>query len=162
MVIEDLLPTVPFWVNVTAFDYGSPESGLASLETSVTVGAKYTYPQSGWDEVQEENLDVIVYPNPYLLSGEYRDLGYEGRTDPDRPPERTRLVHFANVPPECTIRIYTLDGDLVREIAHNDGTTHETWNLITRNTQAVVSGLYYWSVESPGRDTQIGKLAIIM
>jgi hypothetical protein len=34
--------------------------------------------------------------------------------------------------------------------------------VITRNTQRVVSGLYYWSVEVPGGETQIGKLVIIM
>ena len=161
-VIEDLLATVPFWVNVTAFDYGSPESGLASLETSVTNNAKMIYPQPQWDDIQRENLDVIVYPNPYIMSDDYRDLGYEGRTAQDRPPDRTREIHFANLPPECTIKIFTLDGDLIREIEHTDGTNHEIWNLITRNTQMVVSGLYYWTVESEYGDTQIGKLVVIM
>ncbi|HKK22031.1 MAG TPA: hypothetical protein VJ983_11200, partial [candidate division Zixibacteria bacterium] len=44
--IPNLLPSVPYWVNVTAFDFGSPESGLASLESSVTTGAKSAYPLS--------------------------------------------------------------------------------------------------------------------
>jgi len=53
----------------------------------------------------------------------------------------------------------------VRELIHDkppsDPTaSHEQWNLITRNTQAVVTGLYYFVVESEGR-TQIGKFAII-
>jgi hypothetical protein len=55
----------------------------------------------------------------------------------------------------------------VRQIEHdadpNDPTSsHETWNLITRNTQMVVSGLYYWVVEAEDGQTQIGKLVIIM
>ncbi len=166
-VIEDLLPTVPYWVNVTAFDFGSPSSGLPSLESSVTVGAKSAYPLSSADEVAQKDLKVIVYPNPYRIDAGYRSLGYEGRTELDRPDDRVRAIHFANLPPKCTIRIFTLDGDLVREIEHNyapsdPNASHETWNLITRNTQLVVSGLYYWTVESEDGETQIGKLVIIM
>ncbi|MDH3891316.1 MAG: hypothetical protein OEV49_09560 [candidate division Zixibacteria bacterium] len=160
--IENLLPTASYWINVTAFDYGSPLSGLASLETSVTVGAVEVYAQSSWNDIQSENLKAYVYPNPYLLDGDYRGRGYEGRVESDHPHDRTRTIHFANVPPICTIRVFTIDGDLVREIAHNDGTTHEEWNLITRNTQMVVSGLYYWTVESADGAVQMGKLAIIM
>ena len=39
--IENLLPTVPYYVNVTAFDFGSrsPESQLSALETSKSNGA---------------------------------------------------------------------------------------------------------------------------
>jgi hypothetical protein len=37
---------------------------------------------------------------------------------------------------------------------------HDSWDFITRNTQDVVSGLYYYVVESAER-TQIGKFAII-
>ena len=40
--------------------------------------------------------------------------------------------------------------------------SHDTWNMITRNTQMVVSGLYYWVVEAEDGSTQMGKLVIIM
>ena len=167
-VIENLLPTVPYFVNVTAFDYGSPESGLASLESSVSVGAQSAYPMATTDSVASQGLEVYVYPNPYRIDGDYRDRGFEGRTDDDRPPDRTRALNFANLPPKCTIRIFTVDGDLVREIKHDKDpsidskASHEYWNLITRNTQMIVTGLYYWTVENPNGDVQIGKLAVIM
>ena len=160
--IENLLPTVSYWINVTAFDYGSPQSGLPSLETSVTDGAQEVYAQSSSEDIQSGDLRVYVYPNPYRLDGDYRARGFEGRAESDLPHDRTRAIHFANVPSVCTIRIFTLDGDLVREIRHNDGTTHAEWNMITRNTQMVVSGLYYWTVESSDGEVQMGKLAIIM
>lgn len=165
--IEGLLPTVPYYVNVTAFDFGSPSSGLASLESSVTFGAKQAYPLASTDDILANNLDVYVYPNPYRIDQSYRARGFEGRTRADLPPNRTQEINFANLPPKCTIRIFTIDGDLVREIEHDMDradpmSTHETWNLITRNTQLVVSGMYYWSVEEPNGDTQIGTLAIIM
>lgn len=169
-VIDGLLPTVLYYVNVTAFDYGSPESGLSSLETSVSAGAQSTYPLATTDSVASQGLKAYVYPNPYRLDGNYLARGFEGHevyagTPP--PENRTRLLNFANLPPKCTIRIFTVDGDLVREMFHDvdpadPKASHETWNLITRNTQMVVSGLYYWTIESPSGDVQIGKLAIIM
>lgn len=168
-IIEDMLPSVPYYVNVTAFDYGSPVSGLASLETSKTVGALVAYPLSTAEDVEKENLEVIVYPNPYRVDADYRDVGFEGRgpDDINRPDSRVRELHFANLPAKCTIRIYTIDGDLVREINHNmnpadPNASHNSWDLITRNTQMVVSGLYYWTVEDDEGNTQMGKVAIIM
>ncbi|HWR83176.1 MAG TPA: hypothetical protein VN285_07730, partial [Candidatus Deferrimicrobium sp.] len=117
------------------------------------------------DEVGSERLDVLVYPNPYRVDAGYRALGFEGRTESDRPDDRVRTVHFANLPARCTISIYSLDGDLVQRIHHDKDpldpeASHNEWDLISRNTQIVVSGLYYWVVESSQR-TQTGKLAII-
>ncbi|MEE8404728.1 MAG: hypothetical protein V3S17_05005 [candidate division Zixibacteria bacterium] len=173
--IGNLLPTVPYWISVTAFDFGSPSSGLPSLETSVTFNTANAYPLETADGVAQQNLQVFVYPNPYRIDQNYRDRGFEGLDSlgqrfsrEQRPDDRTRRIHFANLPPKCNINIYSLDGDLVREIVHDrdpsdPNSTHETWDLITRNTQSVVSGLYYWTVENRETgDVQIGKLVIIM
>jgi hypothetical protein len=165
--VSDLLPTVPYYVNVTAFDYGSPKSNLASLETSKTVGPKLTYPLPTAQDVASKNLEAYTYPNPYRGDGSYLDKGFEGRDADYLIPDRLRRIHFANLPAKCTIRIYTLDGDLVREIVHDrdpaDPTaSHDEWDLITRNTQLVVSGIYYWTVEDENGNTQVGKQVIIM
>jgi hypothetical protein len=167
LIIDDLLPTVAYWFNVTAFDYGSPEEDMLPLESSVTVGAKVTYALSSADDVMAQDLKVFVYPNPYRSDGNYRDDGFEGRMESDRPDDRVRAIHFANLPPKCTISIYTLDGDLIREVEHDcdagdPSASHDTWNLISRNTQMVTSGLYYWVVESEDGEAQVGKLVIIM
>ena len=76
-------------------------------------------------------------------------------------------IHFVNLPAKCTISIYSLDGDLIRTIDHDKDisdpeATHDTWDLITRNTQLTVSGIYYWTIESENGETQIGKLVLIM
>jgi len=168
--IEDLLPTVPYWINVTAFDYGSPQSGLPSLETSPTVQPTVTYALESTESItSRDKLEVYIYPNPYRLDAGYNAAGFEGlgKNERDRPVDRTRRLHFANLPPKCTIRIYSLDGDLVRKLDHDMDSSdplsnHETWDLITRNTQMVVSGLYYWTVETPDGKSQAGKLAIVM
>jgi len=177
--LRNLLPSQLHYVAVTAFDYGSPASGLESLETPPHKNYVAEYPQNKIEDATAEGLNVIVYPNPYRIDGEYPANGFEGRdyiTYPSfsdslvqqegLPNDRTRSIHFINLPHKCTIRIFTLDGDLVREIDHNvpEGSpqsSHERWDLITRNTQAIVSGIYYYSVESEFGN-QIGKLVIIM
>ena len=122
------------------------------------------YPSYSPEHVAEKKLEVVVYPNPYKIDGQYRTRGFE---DPNREGflERERRIHFVNLPPRATIKIFSLDGDLIREIEHphhilSDSPSHTAWDLITRNTQAAVSGIYLYSVESDG-GTQIGKIVII-
>ncbi|HSG99777.1 MAG TPA: hypothetical protein VLB27_06995, partial [candidate division Zixibacteria bacterium] len=112
-------------------------------------------------------LEVIAFPNPYRVDGNYRAKGFEGATRTDLRDERVRAINFINLPPVCTITIYSLDGDLVRTIEHESSpddprAMHASWDLISRNTQPVVSGIYYFVVETPDGRTQIGKLVLIM
>ena len=162
--IDNLLPTIPYYVNVTAFDFGSPKSGLKAMESSLVNGAIVAYPLESVDSVEDKSLSVYVYPNPYHESEDYEGRGYENRTG-FLAPDRAHLIHFANLPRVCKISIYSLDGDLIKSIDHNypEGgpeAMHESWDLITRNTQLIVSGLYYYVVES-NTGTQIGKFVII-
>lgn len=170
--IKNLLPTVPYFVSVTTFDFGSPIAGLKALETDPINNSIFEYPNLPVDSVLSNNLDIYVYPNPYLGDAQYRVRGLEGINDfghrvsqGDRANDRVQRIHFANLPPYCTIKIFSLDGDLVRELLHDvdpsaPSASHDTWDLISRNTQLVVSGLYYWVVESNDR-TQMGKMVII-
>ena len=72
-------------------------------------------------------------------------------------------IQFVNLPPACKISIFTLTGELVDTIYHDDGTTTATWELITRNRLRAVSGLYIYVVETELPDYQkfIGKFVII-
>ena len=166
MEITDLLPTVAYYVNVTSFDFGSPQSDLEPLESSVELGAQLVWVAASESELTRENKKVYIYPNPYRIDDPYRNRGFEGRAREDMPDDRVREIHFVNVPSTCTISIFSLDGDLVRRLDHDvpesdPSAHHATWDMITRNTQAPVSGLYYWVVEDPNGETQIGKLVII-
>jgi hypothetical protein len=63
---------------------------------------------------------------------------------------------------EWMLRIYTLAGDLVR-VLENDGTQdigQIRWDLVSRNGQNIVSGIYLFSVESR-YGSQVGKFAIL-
>nr|MBN2277769.1 hypothetical protein [candidate division Zixibacteria bacterium] len=165
-IIDRLLPSRLYYVSVTAFDYGAPASGLESLETNPGTNAVAEYAQNRTSLVESQGLDVIVYPNPYRIDGQYRALGFEGRGQDNAPDDRVRAIHFTNLPHKCTIRIFSIDGDLIREIVHDyplddPQSMHDKWDVITRNTQAPVSGIYYYSVESE-YGSQLGKIVLIM
>ncbi len=164
--MRDLLPSQKYYFAVTAFDFGSPGSNLKSLETPPNRNFIAEYAQNRNSVVAAQGLNVVVYPNPYRADAEYKENGFEGRGQTGLADDRIRRVHFTNLPPKCTIRIFTIDGDLVRVIDHDciedsPGCMHDEWDLITRNTQAAVSGIYYYSVESD-RGNQIGKIVLIM
>ena len=163
-----------YWVAVTAFDTGtneieSLESGLAQNRTFVIPGS----PASG-----PSGPDVVVFPNPYR-----GDAAWDGALG------RDRYLWFANLPARCTIRIYTLAGDLVDTITFDqdryspidirgiydptDTRNPEAdlpklsggmaaWDLVTRKDQGVASGLYMYSViDADTGDKQVGKFLIL-
>ncbi|HMB71309.1 MAG TPA: hypothetical protein VKU85_18510, partial [bacterium] len=79
-----------------------------------------------------------------------------------------RRLKFFNLPERATIRIFSLAGDLVAELEHDDalvgpGNRGQTsWNLISRNNQDTVSGVYLYHVESQmDGSTKIGKFVVI-
>ncbi len=164
--VRNLLRSNMYYVAVTAFDYGAPGLGLQALETDPTKNMLNAYAQNTASEVEEEGLNVIVYPNPYRADANYRRDGFEGRGQADMPDFRVRALHFINLPHQCTIRIFSIDGDLIRVIHHDypiddPNAAHDTWDLITRNTQEPVSGIYYYSVVSE-YGNQVGKFVLIM
>jgi len=163
--IDGLQLAEPVYLAVTAFDYGNPAADLSPLESSPLANAVEVWPINSAEVVKNERPKPGVYPNPYRLSDDYNSAGWE---DPDRSgadPERSRKVTFTNVPDTCTISIWTLDGDLVRRLDHaedpiNSQASVVVWNLITRNTQAVKTGIYLYTIESRF-GTDVGKLVII-
>ena len=79
---------------------------------------------------------IKVVPNPYrgtaLWEQQYQDK-----------------IGFVNLPPLCKISIFSLAGDLVIELDHTDGSSTAYWDLVSRNGQSVVSGIYLYVVEAP-------------
>ena len=69
------------------------------------------------------------------------------------------MVTFNRIPDDCTIRIYSLAGDLVKTLTSN-GDGSETWDLLSSNGQQVASGMYIFHVESDYGE-HIGRFAII-
>ncbi len=157
----DVFPAEPVYFAVTAFDAGDPQTGLAPLEGSRLINNTLVRPIDDWEKVEQEGAKVEVYPNPYRIDGGYAASEYEVGGN------YGKRIRFINVPPRCNIRIYTLDGDLVQTLYHDkqegaSEATYAEWDLISRNTQAVVSGIYLFSVENIDTgEEQVGKFVII-
>ena len=94
---------------------------------------------------------ISVWPNPYY--------GY----NPEERDALDRRVMFSHLPEEgpATIRIFALDGTLVRTIHHNDtASQHATWNMKNNFELPVASGMYVAHIETNHGD-KILKLAVI-
>jgi len=157
--IEGLSEATGIYFAVTAYDYGNPVTNLSPLESSPSINAKFVYPIARGEAVSK----VAVYPNPYRIDADYVGQRYE---DPDRSgfTQFDRRIWFSGLPGKCTIRIFTLDGDMVRQLDYDPSSNSSGvvyWDLISLNTQAVVSGVYLYSVDSDNGYHEIGKLAII-
>ena len=104
------------------------------------------------------NLDNIkVVPNPYLANALWEPKNpYSSGRGP-------RSIHFTHLPNQCTIRIFTVSGELVKEIEHvsnlADGSAE--WDLLTRDNLSASYGVYIYYVDAPGIGTKAGKFAII-
>ena len=164
-VIDKLLPSIPYYVTVTAFDFGFPAKSLPAMESSTAGRMIEAFALDQDDAVLKDGqLDVICYPNPYRIDADYAGLGYENRFT-DFYAERARNLYFANLPDRCTISIYSLNGDHIRTIEHNEPTSSgtggvERFDLLSRNEMTLVTGIYYWVVEAE-MGKQIGKLVVI-
>ncbi|RKY95063.1 MAG: hypothetical protein DRQ06_04310 [Candidatus Hydrothermota bacterium] len=103
------------------------------------------------------DLDKIkVVPNPYVVSAPW-DKSRLGNTVFGEP---IRNIAFTNLPSPCTIRIFTIDGDLVQTIEHTGDYGREEWNLLTSERRPIVSGMYFFHVESKIGD-KIGRFSVI-
>jgi hypothetical protein len=83
------------------------------------------------------NLErVVVVPNPFRAAAPWDAPGLHE-------------LHFINLPSDARIRIFTVAGDLVAELRHNDKVRDfERWNLKNQDGQDVASGIYMYRVEA--------------
>ena len=108
------------------------------------------------DAARAELDRIAVVPNPYVGTSIYEPRSQiEGRGE--------RRVEFIHLPQTCTIRIFTLRGELVRTIQHDGLATDGSavWNLRTDGNENVAYGIYIYHVEAPGIGEYIGKLALV-
>jgi hypothetical protein len=161
-----------YFAAVTSYDTGDDQ--VPSLESGVTQNKSQV---SSSPRPETGPSGVTVFPNPYKAEAVW-DRGTLARD---------HYIWFANLPRRCKITIFTLAGDRVFETAF-DGDTYDgssargfydprvdldvdspelsggayAWNLISREGQAVASGLYIYTVEDTQTgDIQRGKFVIL-
>ena len=156
--------TVPTWafeftwdtslVSATGYPFTAGDTLFFRTIKPFENGDAFTFTAADFTEeviLTEDDLAAIkVVPNPYLVSAQWEQSQY------------TKRLLFTNLPTECTIKIYTLTGEFINEMEHNDPyDDSEAWDLTTINRQEVAPGLYVYAVELPDGTKHIGKFAII-
>jgi hypothetical protein len=170
--VEGLRNGFKYFCAVTAFDLGN--STITPLESGLSQNRRVAVP--GPQPGERPDRQPTVFPNPYRVEARW-DRGTN---------VRDHYLWFANLPEKCTLRIFTLAGDLLVE-KDFDGATYRGegargvydpanslgqptlsgtmygWDLLTRDGQAVASGLYLYSVEdhAQGGRFHVGKFLVV-
>mgnify|MGYP005846396693 CR=1 FL=1 len=158
----NLLPAnVGTLVNVSS----SPQNGNFPMYQFSTSDI---YTITNKDDIAKNALDIIrVVPNPY-----YGYSTYEGNRLDTR-------IKITNLPSDCIVKIYTLNGTLVRTLSRNMENQEDNfsyvndfkqskwlpyieWDLKNQNGVLVSSGMYIIHIESPKFGEKIIKWFGIM
>jgi hypothetical protein len=83
-----------------------------------------------------------VVPNPYIVGSLWEPEFGELRQEP------LRQIQFTNLPATCTIHIFSLAGDLVKTIDHENLSGTETWDLRASGGREIAAGIYIYQVKS--------------
>jgi len=152
-----LLNNVEYFYSVTAFSKPDPVTNFPSQESSINANAKRVVPGTPPPPTVGE---VAVVPNPYrgdIAYHTYNPQWEKPSGTRQRWMEQDRRIQFINLPAQCEIKIYTLAGDLITTIRHNDPNKgYEDWNLTSSVGQAISSGIYLFTV----KDTKTGKVQV--
>jgi len=113
-----------------------------------------TKPESYTKEMLE---DIKVVPNPYVVSHQAQSSPYGAK------------LFFTKLPTKCTIKIYTVSGDLVDTIEHDETLTSsdgkygvDIWDLLTKNGQRVQSQTLVALIETPDGATATRQFSVVV
>ncbi len=122
---------------------------------------KQNIPQVDVDSAKAALDDIMVVPNPYIVSNVYE----ASITNTNK--QQNRELHFRGLPSKATLRIFTVAGVLLKEIditedkllGANGGTY--IWNMLTKDNLEISYGIYLYQVSAPGIGKKTGKFAVI-
>jgi hypothetical protein len=115
--------------------------------------AQFISREKAQDEFKQE---PYVVPNPYVGSASFEAerFAISGRGE--------RRMEFRALPQNCTVRIYTVRGELVQTLHHDGSNTGMVaWDLRTKDNLEVAPGLYIFHVDGGETGEHVGKFAII-
>ena len=111
------------------------------------------------NQTASQQMDnIYVVPNPYVGANEIEPankLAGQNRGE--------RRIYFENLPMKCTVRIFTLSGELVTSLEHESSMENgrEFWNLLNHDGFSVAYGVYLAHIDAPGVGEKLIKFALI-
>lgn len=138
--------------DVFLLDVNAPFGPGDAIVFDVT-GASLDQSLAGSQFAEEE---PYVVPNPYVASSSFEPerFAVSGRGE--------RRLEFRAIPAGATIRIYTVRGELVQTLHHDDSITGMVpWNLRSKDNLEIAPGLYIFHVDAGDIGEHVGKFAVI-
>jgi len=92
---------------------------------------------------------IRVVPDPYIVSNVWETNQFG------------KKLMFNHLPNQCKITIFTMAGDRVSEVDHNNNLGYEFWNMRSYNDQFIAYGLYIYVVSTQDGQSKVGKFLVI-
>ena len=127
-----------------------PGTKVLAVVSSVPSGDSYLT-----DDIMEQ---IQISPNPYYITHQAVKSPYDSK------------LFFSKLPPKCTIEIYTVAGDLINTMNHdeynNEGTPDrhalEVWDLLTKNRQRVQSQALIAVITAPNGARTVKNFSVVV
>ncbi|NUM80665.1 hypothetical protein HUU42_07635 [bacterium] len=125
---------------------------------------------TGKNKLKKSLKNISVVPNPFYIFSQFK------------PSTDNKEIKFTRLPASCSIKIFTVAGDLVKIIYHHASSNNdridptadsdirdapaldsstESWNLTNHRGKLVASGMYIALIEAPGIGKTTVKFAVI-
>jgi hypothetical protein len=133
-----------YYYCVVSVDSLDGRSGMTNMSYHMT--------QKG--SVSQLGGKLYVAPNPLVLSSSFGGSTREG--------DIKDKIGFYGLPKRAKIRVFSYSGQLVGEVDHTQSVYSHEWFQISRNSQRIAAGVYFYVVEDLDRgDVATGKFVII-
>jgi hypothetical protein len=133
---KDLVRGFNYYYYITAVGAPTP-SGPGTPAARLESGRYFTQaydPANLQRQAGTKLSEIRIVPNPFNASAK-GTVRFPGVNDEDK-------IAFYNIPGQCTIRIYSELGELIKTIEHTNGSGDEFWYQVTSSNQIIVSGIY--------------------
>ncbi len=143
----------PYYYAVGAFDYvegqGSLLSSLDNYRKDVDGNPVPIFvPTEASTTAWKDNVRIV--PNPFNGSSAWSAT------------KIAQEVEFQNLPPSARIDVFTLSGDHIITLYHNDPVSGSLrWNLLTKNGNIIAPGIYMIKVSDSNGDYKILKFMVL-
>jgi len=123
-------PTTPENDNWPMYSFNT--NGISTLTNNATVA--------------KGALELInIVPNPYYAFSNYETSVLDNR------------VRVTNLPEKCTVTIYNINGDLVRQLTKDDASTYIDWDLKNFAAIPISGGMYLIHINADGIGEKVLK-----
>jgi hypothetical protein len=124
-----------------------------------SLGGKSGFTNITYHSTQKGAVKVLggklyVAPNPLVISSNFGGSTREG--------DIKDKIGFYGLPQHAMIRVFSYSGQLIGEVEHNSNTYSHEWFQISRNSQRIAAGVYFYTVEDlTAGGIATGKFVII-